>query len=106
MLCLISVIHSMTLHLCLQSRSLNQLLKEKSDLSVDAFCVSLLLSLLIRLSLKSPVFDFNVSLNDTPPLSPMSLSIGAKRKENEMSELLMDVSCVSSFFCLYNSARV
>ena len=52
----------------------------------------------------SVVFDFNDSLNDAAPLSPILLSVDMKRKEK--SELLMDVFCVSSFFCLHNSDRV
>ena len=40
------------------------------------------------------VFDFSDSLNDVAPVSPMSLSVGEKRKK---SDLLMDVFCVSSF---------
>ena len=48
----------------------------------------------------SVVFDFNASLNDMAPLSPISLSVDEKRKK---SELLMDVFCVSSFVCLHNS---
>ena len=44
--------------------------KEKSDLLMDAFCV-FLLSSLHRLSSLSVVFNFNDSLNDVVPLSPM-----------------------------------
>ena len=56
------------------------------------------------LSSVSVVFDFNASLNDVAPVSPILLSVDLKRKEK--SELLMDVFCVSSFFCLHNSDRV
>ena len=49
----------------------------------------------------SVVFDFNDSLNDVAPLSPILFSFDVMR--NEKSELLMDVICVSSFFCLHNS---
>ena len=52
----------------------------------------------------SVVFDFNASLNDVAPESPMLLPVHVKRKEK--SELLMDVFCVSSFFCLHHSGRV
>ena len=61
---------------------------EKSDLLMGAFCV-FLLSLPVRKSVVSVVFDFNVSLNDVAPVSPMLLSVDEKR--NEKSELLMDV---------------
>ena len=54
-----------------------------------------------RLSFVSVVFDFNDSLNDVAPVSPMLLSVDAMR--NEKSELLMDAICVSSFFCLHIS---
>ena len=46
----------------------------------------------------SVVFDFNDSLNDVAPVSPMLLTVVMR---NEKSELLMDVICVSSFFCLH-----
>ena len=52
----------------------------------------------------SVVFDFNASLNDVAPVSPISLAIDVKRMEK--SELLMDVFCVSSFFCLHDSDKV
>ena len=43
----------------------------------------------------SVVFDFNDSLNDVAPVSPMLLSFVVKGKEK--SELLMSVFCVYSF---------
>ena len=54
-----------------------------------------------RLSLVSVVFDFNASLNDVAPVSPILLPVDAMRMEK--SELLMDVFCVSSFFCLHHT---
>ena len=63
-------------------------------------CVFFLLSSLHRSSVTSVVFDFNDSPNDVAPLSPILLSVYVKRKEK--SDLLMDVLCVSSFFCLHN----
>ena len=63
-----------------------------------------LLSSHSRLSFVSVVFDFNDSLNDVAPVAPMLLSVDLMRKEK--SELLMDVFCVSSFFCLHHSDRV
>ena len=59
-------------------------------------CVFFLLYSHLRLSAVSVVFDFNDSLNDVAPLSPILLSVDVKRKEK--SELLMDVFCVSSVF--------
>ena len=50
----------------------------------------------------SVVFDFNDSLNDVAPVYPISFSVDVKRKK-EKSEFLMDVFCVSSFFCLHHS---
>ena len=47
------------------------------------------------------MFDFSDSLNDFAPFSPMLLSV--HEKINEKSKLLMDVFCVSSFFCLHNT---
>ena len=52
----------------------------------------------------SVVFDFSDSLNDVAPVSPILLSVDMKR--NEKSELLVDVFCVLSFFCLHRSGRV
>ena len=58
----------------------------------------------LRLSSVSVVFDFSASLNDVAPVSPVLLPVDVMRKEK--SELLMDVFCVSSFFCLHDSDRV
>ena len=67
--------------------------KTKSELLMDAFCVSsFFLSSLHRLSSVSVVFDFNDSLNDFAPLSPILLTVDEKIKET--SELLMYVLCV------------
>ena len=63
----------------------------------------LLLSLLVSTSFVSVVFDFNASLNDVAPVSPMLLAVDVMGMEK--SELLMDVFCVS-FFCLHNPDRV
>ena len=49
----------------------------------------------------SVVFDFNASLIDAAPVSPMLLPVYMMRMEK--SELLMGVFCVSSFFCLHIS---
>ena len=53
---------------------------EKSDLLMDVFCAFFLSSLLLRLSSVSVVFDFNDSLSDVAPESPMSLPVDVKRK--------------------------
>ena len=67
---------------------------------MDVFCASyFFLFLRHKLSSMSVVFDFNDSPNDVAPVSPMLLPVDAKK--NEKSELLMDVFCVSSFFCIY-----
>ena len=44
----------------------------------------------------SVVLDFNDSLNDVAPASPISLSVDVKKRKRY--ELLMDVFCMSSFF--------
>ena len=100
-LCLISMIHSMMLHLYSQSCSL-LMRRERKEWIVDGclLCVFLLSSPPI-LSLVSVVFDFNDSLNGAAPVFPMLLPVDGKW--NEKSELLMDVFCVSSFFCLHPS---
>ena len=64
-------------------------------------CVFFLLYSPHRLSSVSVVFDFSDSLNDVAPMSPMLLPVYVKRKEK--SDLLMDVFCVSFFFCLHRS---
>ena len=43
--------------------------------------VCLLLSSLIRLSFVSVVFDFNDSLNDVVPVSPILFAVDVKRKD-------------------------
>ena len=58
----------------------------------------------LRLSSVSVVFDFNDSLNDVAPVSPIMLAVDEMRKEK--TDLLIDAFCVSSFFCLHNSDRV
>ena len=50
------------------------------------------------------MFDFNASLNDDAPVSPMQLPVDVMKMEK--SELLMDVFCVSSFYCLHHPDRV
>ena len=50
----------------------------------------------------SVVLDFNNSLNDVVPVSPILLSVDMKRKEK--SELLMDAFCV--FFRFHHSNQV
>ena len=50
----------------------------------------------LRSSFVSVVFDFNASLTDVAPVSPMSFPVDLMRMEK--SELLMDaILCVASF---------
>ena len=70
---------------------------------MDAICVLFLLSSQLRLSSVSVVFDFNASLNDVAPLSPIFLSVGLMRMEK--SGLLMDAICVL-FLWFNHSNRV
>ena len=76
----------------------------KSELLMDVFLCAFFLSSLLRSSSVSVVFDFSPSLNDVAPVSPIMLTVDAKM--NEKSELLMEVFCLSSFFCLHDSDRV
>ena len=46
----------------------------------------------------SAVFDFNASLNDDVPVSPILFPVDVMR--NDKSELLMGALCIS--FCLYS----
>ena len=68
---------------------------EKSDLFIDTICVLFLLCSLHKSSFVSVVFDFNASLNDVAPVSPMSFPAYFMRMEK--SGLLMDDICVVSF---------
>ena len=58
---------------------------ERSDLLIGAICVLLLLYLPSKLSSISVVFDFNASLNDVAPVSPILLSVGLMRKRKRMN---------------------
>ena len=58
-------------------------------------CVFFLLPSPVRLSFARVAFDFNASLIDVAPVSPILLPVDTKRKEK--SDLLTDVFCVSSF---------
>ena len=81
--------------------------KWKEYLLVDVFCVCVcvcfLLSSQFRSSSVSVVLLFNASLNDVAPASPVLFPVVAKRKEK--GELLMDVICVSSFFCIHSADK-
>ena len=68
---------------------------EKSESLMDAICVFFLLFSQPRSSKMSVVFDFNDSLNDAAPVSPILFPVDVKRMEK--SELLMDAICESSF---------
>ena len=59
---------------------------------MNTICVLFLLCSPSRLSFVSVAFDFNASLNDIAPLSPMQLAVDLLRMEK--SELLVDVICV------------
>ena len=62
---------------------------------MDVICVSSL-CLPYRMSCMSGVFDFNDSLNDVAPVSPILLAVDVKRKKK--SELLMILFvCLLSF---------
>ena len=65
-------------------------------------CVFFLLSSLHRLSFVSVVFDFNDSLNDVVPASPMLLSVDVKRNGKER---FADECHLCVFFLLYSHLR-
>ena len=59
-------------------------INEKSELLMDVIYVSsFFLSLPLRLSSVSDVFDFNDSLNDIAPVSPMLFPVDVMRNEKE-----------------------
>ena len=64
-------------------------------------CLLSFLYSLSRSSTVSVVFDYNDSLNDVAPVSPMVLSVDMVKKEK--NGLMIDVICVSSFFCIHDS---
>ena len=59
---------------------------------MDAICVLFLLFSPPRSSFVSVMFDFNASLNDVAPVSPMLFTVYLMKMEK--SGLLMDVICV------------
>ena len=63
---------------------------------MDTIHVLFLLCSLIRMSSVSVVFDFNASLNDVAPVSPMLLSVDLMKMEK--SGLLIDIICVLFLF--------
>ena len=56
---------------------------EKGGLIMNAICVCLFLCLQSRLSVVSVAFDFNASLNDVAPASPMWLTVDLVRIEKK-----------------------
>ena len=74
---------------------------EKSVLLMDAICVLFLLHSPLRSNSVSVVFNFNASLRDFVPLSPIQLPVSSMEMEKSVS--LMDVIHVWYFFCLHNS---
>ena len=61
---------------------------------MNAICVLFLLCPQLRLSFVSVLFDFNASLNDIAPVSPIQFS---DYYDSEKSGLLMDAICAVSF---------
>ena len=57
------------------------IIKIKTCLLMDAICVLSLLCSPLRMSFVSVVFDFNASLNDAAPVSPMLLTVDFMRIE-------------------------
>ena len=56
---------------------------EKNGLLMDVIYVLFLLCSQLRLSFVSVVFDFNASLNDVAPVSPMLFPVDLMRMEKE-----------------------
>ena len=77
---------------------------EKSGLLMDVICVLFLLSSPARFSFVSVVFDFNASLNDAAPLSPILFPVDLMRMEKEW---IVDGChlCVVSL-CVHRSDKV
>ena len=66
---------------------------------MDAICVLFLLYPQFRQSSASAVFDFNASLNDAAPVSPMLLPVDLMKMK---SGLLVDTICVL-FLCVFTT---
>ena len=67
---------------------------------MDAICLLLLLSSQLRLSFVSVVFDFNASLNNVAPVSPMLFPVDF---DENGKECIVDGCHLCCFFCVYNS---
>ena len=74
------------------SLSVDLMRMEESGLLIDSIYVLFLLYSRLRLSFASVVFDFNASLNDAAPVSPILLPVDLMRMEK--SGLLIDSICV------------
>ena len=74
------------------------------DLMMDANYVCPLLYSLLRLSFVSVVFDFNNSLIDVAPVSPILFTVYVLRKKGK--ELFIDGCCLCDVFCFHYSDRV
>ena len=70
------------------------IIMEKSDLINAFLCAFFLMSLLLKSSFKSVVFDFSASLIALTPLSLILFAVDIT--ETEDSELSMGAFCVSS----------
>ena len=66
---------------------------------MNAICVLFLLCSPIRTSLVSVVFDFNTSLNDVVPVSPMLFPVDFMRMRK--NRLLIDGIC--ALFCAFTT---
>ena len=64
----------------------------------------ILLSSPLRSSFTSAVFDFNASLNDVAPVSPMLLPVDLMRIESYSQIDIVFVCCI--FLCVHDSDRV
>ena len=54
---------------------------KRNGLLMDAICVLFLFSSPLRLSFLSVVFDFNTSLNDVAPVTPISFPVDLVKME-------------------------
>ena len=104
LLCLISIIHSMTLLLWIQSRSLLMWRVGRwwfYDLVSFVCLFFFFLSSRLSSSIVSVVFVLSASLSDVAPVFPIQLSFYVAWIEN--GDLLMGVFCVSSFIIVFTT---
>ena len=77
--------------------------RKKHELLMDVLCAFFLLSSQLNLTWVSVVFNFNDSLNDVAPVSPILLAVDVMRMKKEW---IVDGCLLCFIFCLHHTDRV